>query len=124
MSALFLEILNMSITASYVILFVVLIRLLLKRAPKIFSYLLWSVVFIRLVSPFNFESGFSLIPVNKETLPQNIIYSQTPEIQSGIAVIDKAVNSYFPSTVLEASGNRIQVCVDLGGRRIIKKGTW
>lgn len=105
----------MSITASYVILFVVLIRLLLKRAPKIFSYLLWSVVFIRLVSPFNFESGFSLIPVNKETLPQNIIYSQTPEIQSGIAVIDKAVNSYFPSTVLEASGNPIQVWVGLGG---------
>lgn len=115
MSTLFLEILNMSITASYVILFVILVRLLLKRAPKIFSYLLWSVVFIRLVSPFSFESGFSLIPLNKKTLPNNIIYSQTPEIQSGIAVIDKTVNSYLPSAAVETSVNPLQLWIGLGG---------
>lgn len=115
MNALFLEILNMSITASYVIFFVALVRLLLKRAPKIFSYLLWSVVFIRLVSPFNFESIFSLVPVNKETLPQTIIHSKTPEIQSGIALIDKTVNGYLPSAVAETSVNPIQLWIGLGG---------
>ncbi len=114
MDALFLQILNMSITASYVIIFVVLVRLLLKRAPKIFSYLLWSVVFIRLIFPFNFESDFSLNLVNKETIPQNIVSSEIPEIQSGIAVIDKAVNSYLPSQTLEASLNPVQVLIGLG----------
>ncbi len=56
MEKLFLEILNMSITASYAILIVVLVRLLLKGSPKIFSYAIWSVVFIRLVSPFTIEA--------------------------------------------------------------------
>jgi beta-lactamase regulating signal transducer with metallopeptidase domain len=86
---LFLQILNMSITASYVILFVIAVRLLLKKAPKIFSYALWSVVLFRLVSPFSFDSIFSLIPVKTQTVPTNIMYSQTPEINSGITVMIK-----------------------------------
>lgn len=44
MSELFISILNMSLTASYVILFVIFVRLLLKKAPKIISYVLWSIV--------------------------------------------------------------------------------
>ena len=62
MSKLFLQILNMSLTASYVILFVLLARLALKKAPKVFSYALWSVVLFRLLCPFSFESILSLIP--------------------------------------------------------------
>ena len=117
MEKLFLEILNMSITASYAILIVVLVRLLLKGSPKIFSYAIWSVVFIRLVSPFTIESGFSLIPLNKSTLPQSIIYAQTPEIQSGITVIDRAVNNSLVSTISESSDrvNPIQVWIGVGG---------
>ena len=60
---LFLQILNMSFTASFVIAFVLLIRLLLKKTPKIFSYALWSVVLFRLVCPFSFESIFSIFTI-------------------------------------------------------------
>ena len=58
---LFLSVLNMSINASYVILFVVMARLFLKKTPKIFSYTLWSVVLFRLVCPFSFSSAFSFL---------------------------------------------------------------
>ncbi len=54
MSELFLAILNMSITASYVIIFVILIRLAIQKAPKVISYALWAVVAFRLVIPFSF----------------------------------------------------------------------
>ncbi|MBQ6824145.1 MAG: hypothetical protein IJP27_05810 [Clostridia bacterium] len=56
----FLTVLNMSITASYVILAVLLVRLLLRRAPKKYSYWLWSVVGFRLCCPISFQSVFSL----------------------------------------------------------------
>ena len=52
----FMEILDMSLQASAVILAVILIRLLLKSAPKIFSYALWSVVLLRLLCPISIEA--------------------------------------------------------------------
>lgn len=66
--------------ASYVILFVIVVRLLLKKAPRIFSYVFWAVVLFRLVCPFSFESIFSLIPICTQGVPQNIMYAQTPQI--------------------------------------------
>ena len=51
LDALFLQILNMSFTASFVIIFVLLARILLKKSPKVLSYALWSVVLFRLVCP-------------------------------------------------------------------------
>lgn len=51
MTSIFTAVLNMSITASYVVLAVIVIRLLLKKVPKLFSYVLWLPVRIRLVSP-------------------------------------------------------------------------
>ena len=60
---LFIHILNMSLTGSLMILVVLLVRLLLSRAPKIFSYALWIVVLFRLLCPVSFESGFSLLGV-------------------------------------------------------------
>ncbi len=58
----FLQILNMSFTASFVIIFVLIVRLLLKKSPKVLSYALWGVVLFRLICPFSFESVFSLLP--------------------------------------------------------------
>lgn len=58
---LFLKLLGMSLTASYCVLFIYVIRLFLRRSPKIFSYLLWSVVAVRLLCPITFESNFSLM---------------------------------------------------------------
>ncbi|WMJ85218.1 M56 family metallopeptidase [Oscillospiraceae bacterium LTW-04] len=60
----------MSYTASYVILAVILVRLLLKKAPKSFSYALWSVVLFRLICPWSFESAFSLLSIGGRTTEQ------------------------------------------------------
>jgi len=71
MNGIFLTILNMSLTGAFVIVAVCLARLLLKRAPKYISYLLWIVVGFRLLVPFSIESTFSLIPFNAtEAIPQ------------------------------------------------------
>nr|WP_246542831.1 M56 family metallopeptidase [Fusibacter paucivorans] len=70
MDTVFLKILNMSYTASYVILAVLLIRLLIKKAPKRFSYTLWSVVLFRLICPWSFESAFSLLSIGGRTTEQ------------------------------------------------------
>ena len=62
MEALFVQILNMSISASWLILAVILIRLLLQKAPKGFRYVLWALVAVRLLCPVFVESDFSLLP--------------------------------------------------------------
>ena len=116
---LFLTVVNMSITASYVAIGVILVRLLLKKAPKVFSYILWIPVLFRLVCPFSFDSAFSffnLINMNAkqgigvyELVPQNIGLMQTPVIQSGIGSIDSAANASLPSAIPVASANPMQV---------------
>lgn len=62
MEELFLSVLKMSIVSSYVIIFVLIARLFLKKCPKIFSYALWAVVLFRLLCPISFESKLSFIP--------------------------------------------------------------
>ncbi|MDD3853092.1 MAG: M56 family metallopeptidase, partial [Syntrophomonadaceae bacterium] len=99
MSSYFITVLNMSLTASYVVMAVIIVRLLLKRAPKIFSYALWAIVLFRLVCPLSFESNFSLIPNNNEIIPHDIIYSQNPAINTGVAITDKAINQSIQSTL-------------------------
>lgn len=61
MDRIFLTILNMSTTVCFVILAVLVVRALLKKAPKIFSYMLWIVVLFRLICPVSFESNFGII---------------------------------------------------------------
>jgi Antirepressor regulating drug resistance, predicted signal transduction N-terminal membrane component len=90
---LFLQILSMSYTASYVIIFVVIARLLLKKMPKVFSYMLWSVVLFRLICPFNFASIWSLIPEKSAKLPIMSNYSQLAQSDSKITVVDHINNS-------------------------------
>ncbi len=76
MEAIFIKMLNMSITAGWIVLAVLLIRLLFKKkAPKALFPVLWAIVAVRLVCPFMIESRFSLLrntePVEKETLSEN-----------------------------------------------------
>lgn len=61
MTGFILTLLKMSLTASVVIIFVLILRLLIKKAPKIFSYLLWGIVFFRLICPFAIESPLSFL---------------------------------------------------------------
>ena len=114
MDKLFLQIVNMSITSSYVILFVILIRLLLKKAPKIYSYILWAVVFLRLIIPISFENIFSFIPINTNTIPQDVLYTKTPEINSGIRAIDGIVNNSLAKPVVGRGVNLMEILIDLG----------
>lgn len=96
MTRLFSTILNMSITASYIALAIIFVRLFLKKAPKIFSYSLWAVVFFRLICPFSFESKLSLMKPQEEIATKaNKIINHTP-ITNNInnldtTVIEKAV---------------------------------
>lgn len=113
MSAVFLKVLNMSITASWLILAVVLIRLLLKKAPKWISCLLWGLVAIRLICPFSFESALSLIP-SSETIPANIAQQHEPAINSGITIVNNTVNPVIAESftpVLTDSANPLQIVV-------------
>ena len=61
MSGIFITVLNMSLTASYCILVVIALRLLLRRQPKLLSYILWSVVLFRLLCPVSISGSFSLM---------------------------------------------------------------
>lgn len=94
MSDWFVKLLNMSITAGWVVLAVVVLRLLLKRAPRWITCLLWGAVALRLVCPFSLQSVTSLIP-SKETIPQNITQAAVPEIHTGIDAMNVAVNPYL-----------------------------
>ncbi len=62
MEQIFLKVLNISISASILIIVVIAARLLLKKAPKWCVMLLWAIVALRLVIPVSIESAFSLIP--------------------------------------------------------------
>ena len=91
MTTLFITVLNMSITASFAALAVMLTRIPLKKAPKIFSYALWAVVLFRLIVPFSIESVFSLMPASSNAIAQTIVYSQSPEIQTGLGFMPENV---------------------------------
>ena len=103
MTALFVKLLNMSIAASWLVLAVLLIRLLLKKAPKWIACLLWGLVALRLIVPFYMESGISLIP-SGEVIPRDIVTSETPAIHSGIPIVNSTVNSAMTQQVME-NGN-------------------
>ncbi|MBR6825661.1 MAG: hypothetical protein IKM59_03840 [Oscillospiraceae bacterium] len=91
MSSLFLKLVNMSITASYLALGVLLLRLVFRKMPKWITVLLWGLVGLRLLLPFSIESSSSLVP-SANPIPQTIVYATQPQIQSGIPQVDSAVN--------------------------------
>jgi beta-lactamase regulating signal transducer with metallopeptidase domain len=95
---------------------VILIRLLLKKAPQIISYALWSVVAFRLIIPYSFESMFSLMPRNTNAvpIPHDIIYQQNPQINSGIEVVDSLVSQSLPAPTIGASANPLQIYAEIG----------
>ena len=71
MSGIFLKLLNLSISASWLVLVVLALRLVLKRAPKWVNVLLWGMVALRLMLPFSIESALSPVSYTHLTLPTN-----------------------------------------------------
>lgn len=100
---------NMSVTASVAILFVLLARLLLKKAPKIFSYALWAAVLFRLLCPVSVTAGFSLLglfdaPAAETTahtsvveyIPKDVVHTPYPKVNLPVSGISEAVNEALP----------------------------
>lgn len=115
MSEFFLKVVNMSISASWLVLAVLILRLVLKKAPKWVSVLLWGFVAIRLICPFSIESILSLIP-SAETISPEIMMDATPEIHTGISslnsVINPIVSEFFAPDPL-VSMNPLQLWIPL-----------
>ncbi len=89
MTELFIKICNMSLTASYVIIAVFLVRFFLKKFPKIFSYCLWAVVLFRLICPFSPESTWSLVRMDTEAISEGMgISGQQQLITGGSGPVD------------------------------------
>ena len=115
MSEVFLKIVNMSISAGWLVLAVLVLRFVMKKAPRWVLVLLWGIVAIRLICPFSIESALSLIP-STETISPEIMMDRTPEISTGIESLDRVVNpmistSFAPEPI--ASANPLQIWIPL-----------
>lgn len=104
MEALFLKLLNMSVTAAYLVAAILILRFFLKKAPRWITCSLWGLVALRLICPFSFESIFSLIP-SKDFLPKetvNAFSSFTPTVSQAIEYAAKNPVKY--DLVIDKSG--------------------
>ena len=101
MNEFFLKLLNMNISASWIILVVLVLRLLLKKAPKWINVLLWGIVAVRLICPFTIESVMSLMP-SAETINPHTITS-TPTINIGIPSINNTLNPIIQESTIVVS---------------------
>lgn len=103
------KLLNMSLTASVAIVLVILLRLLLKKAPKVISYALWGVVLFRLLCPVSIGSNFSIYnlfdaPAQEsgtitsviEYVPSNIVYTEYPSVALPVPGISDVINEALP----------------------------
>lgn len=118
MAAVFLKLLNLSISASWLVLAVLVLRLISKRSPKWVNVLLWGIVALRLVLPFSIESALSLIPSAETVSPAVVQFAPAPTITSGVSVIDNAVNpslSEHFSAVPTASVNPLYAWTEIAG---------
>ena len=91
MENVFVEILNMGLTATWVVLAVLAVRALCHKAPKALMVCLWALVGLRLVSPFIPESILSLIPSGKIVSPE-ILLAERPSIHTGVTMLNSTVN--------------------------------
>ena len=118
MAAVFLKLLNLSISASWLVLAVLVLRLISKRSPKWMNVLLWGIVALRLTLPFSIESALSLIPSAETVSPAAVQFAPAPTITSGVSVIDNAVNpslSEHFAAVPTASVNPLYVWTEIAG---------
>jgi len=115
LTGVFIGVLNMSITASIVTLAVMLARIPLKKAPKIFSYALWGVVMFRLISPFSFESIFSLMPRSIDIMPQGIVSSQNMGVQFADAPLSGTADVAIPTVAQVSESNLAITAIEVAG---------
>ena len=113
MSELFLEIVNRSIAASWIVIAVLVLRFCLKKAPKWVNVLLWGIVAVRLIFPFSIESALSLIP-SAETVSPSIMMETAPSVQTGVPALDQVINPVIDHSLSPAPGasaNPLQIWI-------------
>lgn len=110
----FIDILNMSFVGSFAIIITIIARFCLKKAPKTFSYILWAVAFSRLIIPFSFESIFSILPFNATPLSTDMLYIETPRVETGITAMDNLLNPIVSSPILDNTLNVYQFFIFVG----------
>lgn len=114
---LFPKILNMSLTAGIVIVLVLLARLPLRKAPKIFSYALWAIVLFRLLCPISFSTEFSLLGVfhapavtnsSIAYIPADIVHTTNPQVDLPLPGVSKAINDTLPQGEEQTSADPLE----------------
>ena len=102
MGVFFVKLLNLSITAGWLILVVLVVRVLFRRMPKWVNCLMWGAVALRLVLPFSLESVFSLQPsaepIQMSTQIEGETHPYVPFVNSRLPVIDNAINPVLQET--------------------------
>lgn len=102
MGEVFVKLLNMSITASWLILAVLCVRFLFRRIPKWVNCLLWGIVAIRLIFPFSIESELSLQPsaepIKSSAIVEGEILPYVPSIDSNLEILENTVNPILAET--------------------------
>lgn len=91
MEAVFLQLLNMSMTAGWLVLAVIILRFAFRNMPKGIRCVLWALVAVRLICPITIESQVSLVP-SAETIPKQNLYTDSPIVHSGINEINSLIN--------------------------------
>lgn len=117
MADLFLKLLNLSLSASVLAVVVMGLRLVLKKAPRWVSPVLWGIVGVRLLFPISMESVLSLLP-SAEPIPADIAMAARPAIDSGIPAVNQVVNPIITQTFAPdpvASANPLQILLEVGG---------
>ena len=118
----FIKLLNMSITASYVIIIILAVRFLIRKFPKKYSYYLWSVVGLRLIFPFSITSAFSFLNFNMftnvntgiggaEYIPSDIGFADMPVIDVGVNSVNETINNILPQAEAYNSVNPMQIVI-------------
>ena len=112
-------VLNMSLTAGIIILLVLVMRLALRRAPRIFSYILWAVVLFRLLCPFSLQAPLSLLgwldaPISQSTgtaayIPDDLVAMQDPQVDLIIPAVSHSVSQLLPAPQQLSSVNPLQI---------------
>lgn len=104
MEFIFLTLLNMSISASWLIAAVVILRFCLKKAPKWIPCALWTMVGVRLICPYSLESIFSLVPSAETISPYAVQFAREPELNSGVPLINHVLNPIIRESFTPAPG--------------------
>lgn len=115
MTDIFLRFVNMAIAASWLVLAVIVLRIVLRKAPKWLMLVLWGIVALRLALPVSIQSVFSLIP-SAETISPSIMDMQKPQIHSGFDAFNTVVNPVIVATfapVPEESVNPLQIVISV-----------